>query len=393
MTVVIAGGGLIGLGIAWRCLQRGLSVSVVDADFGDSPGSARQPGNGASFAAGGMLAPITEAGYGEEGLLRLCQESLRRYPAFVAELEAVTGRTVSLRTNGTLQVGFDTDDMRALEELHAFHLELGLTAHRLTPGQARRIEPGLTPRLRGAVHVPTDHSVDGRALHAALLAAVVAGGATLVGDRITRLIVHDGRASGVAIAGGGEVYGEQVVLALGSHSGELASLPVRPVGGQILRLRFGGELAGRELLSGTVRALVRGRSVYLVPVGVDGVIVGATSEEKGYRSRVTAGGVFELLRDAIEVVPELAEAELVESIVRYRPGTPDNAPILGPTDLPGLVAATGHYRNGVLLTPVTADAMAQLIATGDLPEVATGFGPQRFQHQLTVHSGASGRPG
>ena len=384
MNIVIAGGGLIGLGIAWRCLQRGLSVSVVDGD----------PGGGASFAAGGMLAPITEASYGEERLLHLCQESLRRYPSFVAELETSTGRTVGLRTNGTLQVGFDTDDMRALDDLHAFHLELGLPAQRLTPGQARRLEPGLTPRLRGAVHVPTDHSIDGRALHGALLAAVVAAGATLVGDRVTGLIVHNGRAGGVTLAGGREVRGEQVVLALGSHSGRLAGappLPVRPVGGQILRLR--AEPADGELLSGTIRALVRGRSVYLVPIGTDGVIVGATSEEKGYHSRVTAGGVFELLRDAIEVVPALAEAELVESIVRFRPGTPDNAPILGATDLPGLVAATGHYRNGVLLTPVTADAIAELLATGDLPEVATGFDPQRFQHQSTVHSGASGRPG
>jgi glycine oxidase len=150
-------------------------------------------------------------------------------------------------------------------------------------------------------------------------------------------------------------------------------VPVRPVGGQILRLR-----GDNPLIEQTVRALVRGRAVYLVPLRDAGLIVGATVEEKGYRSQVTAGGVYELLRDAIEVVPGLAEWELSETLVRFRPGTPDNAPILGLTDLPGLILATGHYRNGVLLTPVTADAIADLVATGAVPDVAAGFGPDRF---------------
>ena len=364
--VVVAGGGLIGLGIAWRCLQRGLSVTVVDEDFGA----------GASFAAAGMLAPITEATYGEERLLGLCQDSLRRYPAFVAELEAATGVEVGLRTNGTLQVGFDTDDMRALDELHAFHRELGLPAERLTAGDARRREPSLTPRLRGAVHVPADHSVDARALHTALRTAVSAAGVTLVARRIAGVTVENGRARGLNLADGSVVPGGTVVLALGTGSASLAGappVPVRPVGGQILRLR-----GDEPLIEGTMRALVRGRAVYLVPLRDTALIVGATVEEKGYQSRVTAGGVYELLRDAIEVVPGLAEWELVESLVRFRPGTPDNAPILGSSDLPGLVLATGHYRNGVLLTPVTADAITDLVVTGALPEVAAGFGPDRF---------------
>jgi len=368
--VVIAGGGLIGAGIAWRCVHRGLSVTVVDPS----------PGSGASQAAGGMLAPVSEATYGEERLLRLCQESLRRFPSFVAELSAETGHEVSLRTTGTLMVGFDADDMRALDELHGYHRELGLTASRLTPGEARRMEPGLTPRLRGAVHVAGDHSVDGRALHAALLAALPP--ATVVRRPLTGITVESGRAVGVALADGTVVRGGTVVLALGAVSGSLPgapALPVRPVGGQILRAR------GERLLEGTVRALVRGHNAYLVPVGADGVIIGATSEEKGWDSRVTAGGVYELLRDAIEVLPGLAEAELTETLVRFRPGTPDNAPILGLTELPGLVAATGHYRNGVLLTPVTSDAIAALVADGALPEVATGFDASRFG----IHSGGS----
>jgi glycine oxidase len=373
--VIIAGGGLIGAGIAWRAVQRGLTVRLVDPE----------PGAGASRVAGGMLAPVTEATYGEERLLRLCQDSLRRYPSFVAELEAATGASVGLRTTGTLLVGFDADDMRALDELHRYHRELGLPAQRLTPGEARRLEPGLTPRLRGAVHAGSDHSVDGRALHAALLAALPPQ--TLVRARVAGVAVQSGRAVGVTLADGSVLNGETVVLALGARSADLPGAPalaVRPVGGQILRVRG---LDGEPLVQQTVRALVRGRSVYLVPIGADQVIIGATSEEKGWHSRVTAGGVFELLRDATEVLPGLAEAELTETLVQFRPGTPDNAPILGPTELPGLIAATGHYRNGVLLTPVTADAIAELLATGALPEVASGFAAARF---ASVHSGPSG---
>jgi glycine oxidase len=327
-----------------------------------------------------MLAPVTEATYGEERLLRLCQESLRRYPSFVAELAEQTGRDVGLRTSGTLLVGFDADDMRALDDLHRYHRELGLPATRLTPTEARRREPGLTQRLRGAVHAASDHSVDGRALHGALLATLPPG--TLVRRKVAAVTVENGRAVGLTLDDGSVVRGDAIVLALGAGSGSVpgaSALPVRPVGGQILRVR-----AAEPLLEGTVRALVRGKSVYLVPLHGDEVIIGATSEEKGWESRVTAGGVHDLLRDAIEVLPGLAEAELTETLVRFRPGTPDNAPILGPTELPGLVAATGHYRNGVLLTPVTADAIACLIADGALPEVAAGFDASRF---TAVHSG------
>jgi glycine oxidase len=365
VDVAIAGGGLIGLGIAWRCVQRGLTVAVADPDLG----------GGASRAAAGMLAPVAEASYGEEALLRLGQASLARYPAFVAELEAETGLTVGLRTQGTLQVGFDADDLRALDDLHRYHLELGLPAEKLTAGDARRREPALTPRLRGGVHVPGDHSVDGRALHSSLEVAARKAGVLVVSQRATALSIHNGRSAGLELDDGQTLTAPVTVNALGAWSSRLAGggpVPVRPVGGQILRLR------GEALLGGTVRALVRGRSVYLVPIGHHEVVVGATVEEKGFDSRVTAGGVYELLRDAIEVVPGVTELDLVESLVRFRPGTPDNAPILGPGAVEGLILATGHYRNGVLLTPVTADAIADLAAGGPLPEVARGFGLDRF---------------
>ena len=364
--VAVAGGGLIGLATAWRAAQRGLSVTVVD----DSPGT------GASAAAAGMLAPVTEAGYREEALLRLGLASVQRWPAFAADVEAASGTPVGLRTAGTLVVGFDEDDVRELTALHAFQTELGLAAERLTPRESRRREPSLTPRVRGGLLVAGDHSVDGRALHAALLRAAEDTGVRLVRDRVTALRVDGGRAAGLETAGGASVVAGSVVLALGAHSGRLPGvppLPVRPVKGQILRLA-----GATDLLEGTVRALVRGRHVYLVPYAGDRLIVGATTEDRGFDPTVTAGGVHDLLHDAIDVVPGISELELVETLARWRPGTPDNAPLLGPGPLPGLVLATGHHRNGVLLTPVTAEVTAELLATGTLPELAAPFTADRF---------------
>jgi glycine oxidase len=364
--VVVAGGGLIGLSIAWRSAQRGLSVTVVDD----------APGGGASFAAAGMLAPVTEVAYGEESLLALCRASLQRYPTFAAEVEQAGGVPVGLRTAGTLVVGFDADDQRALDALAAHQRELGLDVQRLTPREARRREPSLTPRLRGALGVAGDHSVDGRALHAGLLAAATAAGVRLVRSRVAGVRVEGGTATGLHLEDGDELAAGAVVVALGARSGRLPGapqLPVRPVKGQILRLA-----AAAGLLEGTVRALVRGRPVYLVPYGDDRLIVGATVEDRGFDATVTAGAVHDLLRDAIEVVPGITELELVETLARWRPGTPDNAPLLGPSGVPGLVLATGHHRNGALLTPVTADLVTDLLVTGELPELAAPFTLARF---------------
>lgn len=369
--VAVAGGGLIGLSVAWRAAQRGLSVTVIDP----------VPGTGASRAAAGMLAPVTEAAYGEEPLLRLCLASLERYPAFLADIARDGGVQVPLRAAGTLLVGFDDDDMRALDVLRAFQSELGLDVERLTGREARTREPALTPRVRGALHVAGDSSVEPRALHAGLLAAAEATGVRLVRAQVAGLRVEDGRATGLRLAGGDELAAGQVVLALGAQSASLPGvppLPVRPVKGQILRLR-----GAEGLVDGTVRALVRGRHVYLVPYGDDGLVVGATVEDRGFDPSVTAGGVHDLLHDAIEVVPDVSELELVETLARWRPGTPDNAPVLGPSGSGGLVLATGHYRNGVLLTPVTGDAVAEHLASGELPTVAAPFTLGRFRKETT----------
>ena len=366
VDVAVAGGALVGLAVAWQAARRGLQVAVVD----DAPGT------GATRAAAGMLAPVAEAAYGEERLLALSRASLARYPAFLAELEQASGCSVALRTAGTLLVGFDEDDAAALARLHDYQVELGLASERLTARECRRREPALSPRLRTGLAVSGDHSVDARGMHAALLVAVERAGVRLLRERVAGLLVEDGRATGLRLPAG-EVRAPQVVLALGAASGGLpgvppGTVPVRPVKGQVMRL------GGQALLGGTVRALVRGREVYLVPYGEDRLVVGATVEEQGFDLRVTAGGVLDLLRDAAEVLPGITELELLETRAGSRPGTPDNAPLLGGSGLPGLVLATGHHRNGVLLTPVTADAVAALLAGDGLPEVAAGFGPDRF---------------
>ncbi|WP_380284761.1 glycine oxidase ThiO [Kitasatospora purpeofusca] len=371
--VLVVGGGIIGLAVAWRAAQRGLHVVVVDP----------RHGGGAAQVAAGMLAPVTELQYGEEPLLRLGMASNERYAAFAAELtEASGGHDTGYRQCGTIAVALDADDRAELRELHAFHQRLGLDSQWLTGREARRLEPMLAPGVRGGLHVTDDHQVDGRRLAAALVHACERAGAVLRRGEAAELLVEHDRATGVRLATGERVTAERVVLAAGSRSHLLPGLPpgvlpaIRPVKGQVLRLSV--PEAYRPFLSRNVRAVVRGGHLYLVPRENGELVVGATTEEQGYDTTVTAGGVYELLRDAHELVPGITELPLVETGAGLRPGSPDNAPLLGPTALPGLVAATGHYRNGVLLTPVTGDLVADYLATGTLPELARPFSPTRF---------------
>lgn len=397
---VIVGGGLIGLATAWRAAQRGLSVTVVDPC----------PGSATARVAAGMIAPVSEATYTEEPLLRLGRASAEQYPPFVAELEEASGLRVGYRTEGTLKVAFNTDDLAVLEDVRRFQVSLGMRAERLTSRECRRLEPMLAPAVRGGVLVRDDHSVEPRRLGAALLSAALAAGVTTCRQRAAALLVSgsdtsgdtgtardpggtDDRAVGVRLDDGTELHADQVVLAAGCWSGQLEGVPdaavpsVRPVKGQVLRL-----WAGHPFISHSVRGIVRGSPIYAVPRADGEIVLGATTEELGHDTRVTAGGVWELLRDGHDLLPGITELELVETNVGLRPGSPDNAPLLGPTVLPGLLVATGHYRNGVLLTPVSAASMAETLATGGVPDVAAAFAPDRFDRHGSAGASPQAHP-
>ncbi|MER6358809.1 glycine oxidase ThiO [Streptomyces sp. NPDC001634] len=370
--VLVIGGGIIGLVTAWRAAQRGFATAVVDPE----------PGGGAARVAAGMLAAVTELHYGEQTLLGLNLESARRYPDFVAELTAAAGQDIGYRRCGTLAVALDADDRAHLRELHALQQQSGLESEWLSGRECRRLEPMLAPGVRGGLRVDGDHQVDPRRLARALVTACERAGVVFHRVRAEELAVVRERAAGVRTTDGTDLAAGQVVLAAGSLSGRLAGVPdevlppVRPVKGQVLRLTVPKRYA--PFLSRTVRAVVRGSQVYLVPRENGELVVGATSEELGWDTTVTAGGVYELLRDAHELVPGITELPLTETRAGLRPGSPDNAPLLGPTALDGLLLATGHYRNGVLLTPVTGDVMAYVLTTGELPPEARSFTPGRF---------------
>ncbi|MFE9805642.1 glycine oxidase ThiO [Streptomyces sp. NPDC005548] len=370
--VLVIGGGIIGLVTAWRAAQRGFTTALVDPE----------PGGGAAQVAAGMLAAVTELHYGEETLLGLNLASARRYPDFVAELTEASGQDLGYRRCGTLAVALDADDRAHLRELHALQSRSGLESEWLTGRECRRLEPMLAPGVRGGLRVDGDHQIDPRRLAAALVTACERAGVSVHRTWAERLTVVRDRAAGVVTSEGTGLGAGQVVLAGGSLSGQLAGVPddvlppVRPVKGQVLRLTVPQRYA--PFLNRTVRAVVRGGHLYLVPRENGELVVGATSEELGWDTTVTAGGVYELLRDAHELVPGITELPLTETRAGLRPGSPDNAPLLGPTALDGLLLATGHFRNGVLLTPVTGDAMAHVLTTGELPDEARPFSPRRF---------------
>lgn len=371
--VLVVGGGIIGLVTAWRSARRGFATAVVDPE----------PGGGAARVAAGMLAAVTELHYGEETLLGLNLESARRYPDFVAELTEATGLDLGYRRCGTLAVALDADDRAHLRELHALQQRSGLDSEWLSGRECRRLEPMLAPGVRGGLRVDGDHQIDPRRLSAALVAACERAGVVFHRAWAEELSVARERATGVRTSDGERLEAGSTVLAGGSLSGRLAGVPaevrppVRPVKGQVVRLTVPKLYA--PFLSRTVRAVVRGSQVYLVPRENGELVVGATSEEQGWDTTVTAGGVYELLRDAHELVPGITELPLTETRAGLRPASPDNAPLLGPSGLDGLLLATGHYRNGVLLTPVTGDVLAEVLTTGELPAEARDFTPLRFR--------------
>jgi glycine oxidase len=371
---VVVGGGVIGLSAAWKLATRALRVALVDPD----------PCTGASWVAAGMLAPVSEVRFGEEPLLALNLASARRWPAFADELARSVGRPVGYRRCGTLIVAVDDDDRAWAEELFCFQRDLGLEVQWLTGRRGRDMEPAVAPGVRAAISAPHDHQVHNRVLLGALTDAAAGAGVTVHRARALALEQAGGAVSGVGLANGTVLRAGAVVLAAGCWSGELGGVPegalpsVRPVKGQVLRL-LGSDRA--PALTRTVRGIVQGASVYLVPRDDGSVVVGATVEELGFDTTVTAGAVYELLRDARRVVPGITEAAVGESSAGLRPCAPDNAPLVGPCGAPGasgLVVATGHYRHGFLLAPLTADAVAAVVTGEEPPAEMAPFGLGRF---------------
>jgi glycine oxidase len=341
--VGVVGGGVIGYAIAWRCAQRGLRVTVHDD---------QRPG--ASEVAAGMLAPVSETYFGESALTALLMASAEQWAAFASELQPYGD--VGYRTDGTLVLALTADDLAEASRLWSYQESLGLPVSRLGAAALREREPALHPRVRAGA-LTTDRQADPRGLLTALRAAATAEGV---------------RVAAGPIASTSDVDATAVVVAAGCGSAALTGLPVRPVKGQLLRLRAPGPPGFAHV----VRGWADGRQIYLVPRTGGEVVVGATVEERT-DTVPTAGAVLELLRAAADLVPEVTEYELAEVCVGHRPGTPDNAPILG-TVPGGTVVATGHYRHGILLTPITAVAIAELVVTGKPPELIAPFTPSRF---------------
>ncbi|MFJ5698225.1 FAD-dependent oxidoreductase [Arthrobacter sp. NPDC093139] len=438
--VAVIGGGVIGHGIAWEARRSGRSVVLID----------KEPGTGASWAAAGMLAPVSELHYQEEELLELMLESSARWPDFAA---ALTGdgacRDTGYLATPTIAVGADPADRRALMDLREVQLAAGLAVDPLTIREARLREPLLSPGISCALDIPADHQVDPRKLVASIAAALAChepGSRTAVAGAENGYAVRDnavgllwdrgqddrgqdngqdgGRVTGVRLAGGGGVLAAETVVANGLGAASLdglpegLNLPLRSVYGDILRLKVPDRL--RPLLTATVRGMVRGIPVYLVPRQDGTVVIGATQREDG-QAAPSAGGVYQLLRDAQVLVPAVAELELLEATARARPGTPDNAPLLGRVAagsksgarskpaagfkpaagseasggdqgpdavVPGLIIATGFFRHGVLLTPAAAVICRELM-DGVEDSRWKAFRPGRFSTERTGGAGSA----
>jgi glycine oxidase len=360
--VAVVGGGIVGLSCAWYAARRGMSVVVLERD---------QVGAGASRVAAGMLAPVTEADFGEDELLELNLAGAAAWPRFADELGAAAGLRCGFRETGALVVAADRDDAEELHRLAELHSALGLPSRWVSPRECRALEPGLSPRVRGAIHAPSDHQADPVATVRALTAACHSAGVELVEHVEVAGFARDGgRVTGVRTATA-EVRARTVVVAAGAWAAALApdAPPVRPVKGQIASLRATDPASAPTHVVRTPRC-------YMLARGDGRVVLGATVEERGFDATTTADGVFRLLEAAREVLPDVGELEWTGAQAGLRPGTPDNLPVVGRDASSGLVWATGHYRNGVLLAPLTGQMVAELIDEGTDPPRA--LAPDRF---------------
>jgi glycine oxidase len=365
VDVAIVGGGVIGLATARALAIAGARVTVVERG---------EPGSEASSAAAGMLSPLAEADVAGP-FLDLLLLARRRFPAFAAQLREATGIDVGYRDEGTLMLALRDDDEPELEERFRWQRAAGLEVERLTGDEVLRLEPAVARTVRWGLRFPGDHQVENRLLARALWADAAARGVELrIGAEAVRVVRGAGGADGVTLSDGDTVRAGAVVVAGGSWAGRLGNLPrplpVVPVHGQLLAL---------EAIPPPIRHVVDSPRCYLVPRSDGRLIVGATVERRGFRKAVTPAGLMQLLQGALEIAPALADLAVAETWSGLRPGTPDGLPILGTDpEVDRLFYATGHYRNGILLAPLTGALLADLVV-GNEPEVdLTPFAVGRF---------------
>ena len=371
--VAIIGGGLIGASVAFELAGEKLRVAVFDR---------QEPGREASWAAAGMLSPAPDSHH-DLPLAPLGRESLRMYADFVTAIEEISGGTARLSWNGALEVFFGAEAEVQRNRRDAVCQGLGLKTERLDSATARLWEPALGSSVRSALWLPEEGTVEPRALTNAVLSAARRRGVDVRGDfPIAGILLRDNRCVGASGAGE-EIFADRVIVAAGCFCSQIDSTseildryaPTCPVRGQMMALR--PEVAG-------IRRVVRSERGYLVPRRDGRIVAGSTSESAGFEKRVTPEGMKKIFDAATELVPALAGAEIGETWSGLRPGTPDDLPILGPTDIDGLLIATGHYRNGILLAPVTAKLMRQWIVEGNTAFDAAAFSPLRFKKQLSA---------
>ncbi len=372
---LVVGAGVIGLATAWRLAQAGWSVCMVDP----------MPERASSWFAAGMLAPVTEAVATEPHMARLNLAAAELWPAFAARLAQHSGIDPAYRQCGTLLIARDPSDSEALDRQGELLDRFGLPWEKLSSRRLRELEPLVSPRVHGGIIAESDHQVDTRALLRALRQAAERAGVQSISAEVVDLILDQGRVQGGLLADGQAIYAGAVVLAAGAWSGSIGRIPpelrppIRPVKGQIARLRW----HQGALLSRTVRAVVHGRPVYVLARPTGEVVVGATMEERGFDTTVEVGRLVDLLSDAREVIPLLEQAELVEFSAGLRPAAPDNTPVVRPGPVEGLVWATGHFRHGILLAPLSAEVVAGLLGLGKVPEAWVELG--------SLHEGSSAR--
>lgn len=371
--VVIVGAGAIGLSIGWMLSRSGTDVLVLDRD---------RAGRQTSWLSAGMLAPETELGFEQEALYEFGRESMNRWPEFVKNLEADSGQHVDYRTEGILHVASDRDEAEALQRQYQFQLAQGLDVTWMSGAEAREIEPFLAPRLPAAVYSKSDHQVDNRLLVEALAVAFQKKGGVLRENAEVRAIEATQGGVGLVLGEGEKISAEKVILAAGAWSRAIDGIEralrpaVRPVKGQMIQLRMEPPFE--------LKHVVWGRRAYLTPKSSGRLLLGATVEERGFDTTVTAGGLYTLLEAGWRLVPGIYDLEVTETWAGLRPGSRDNEPILGDAGVPGVIYATGHFRNGILQIPITASEISKMILTGETSAWLKPFSPQRFATQSTT---------